>query len=358
MSVPRDVCETVERRWLEAVEWHALRCSATVLTREQQAEWRYWWQDGENRRVYGSCARLHADVQRLPMQTSVAEGVSAARSPEASAAALRRAVRGAVMVSAALACALIGGALQRGAVPVHTETVSAPPAHYQTGFGQIRRIRLQDGSTIVLGAETSLTAILTPQRRAIHLVQGEAWFRVTHRPDWPFVVNAGRGTITDLGTAFVVDREPRRVEVTVTEGRVQIALNRLIRTPRLSGVKLEPVRLRRGQRFSYGVDAIGSVRAVDPHMALSWTSGELEFSDEPLSDVAANLSRYAPQPIAVSPAAGRLRLSTLVFSRHIAEWLNGLSQVLPVTVERTDVGVCVRLRTRDETQPNNACRKR
>lgn len=358
MSVPREVCEALEHRWLDAVEWHALRCSATALTPAQQADWRRWWQDGENRRVYRSCARLHADVQQLPMQPSVAEGVRATRGSGAIGVALRRGVRGAVAISAALACALIGGRFDRSAVPERTATVSAPPLRYQTGFGQIRRIRLRDGSTVVLGAETALTVSLTRQRRSIHLVRGEAWFRVTHRPDWPFVVNAGRGTITDLGTAFVVDRDARRVEVTVTEGRVQIALSHLIRTPRLSGVRLEPVRLHRGQRFSYGVDAIGNVRAVDPHMALSWTSGELEFSDEPLRDVLANVSRYAPQPIVVSPAAGRLRLSTLVFSRHVAEWLDGLSQVLPVIVERTDVGICVRLRTRDETQLNNACRKR
>jgi transmembrane sensor len=261
-------------------------------------------------------------------------------------------------VSAALACILIGGQFDRSGISERTATVSAPPIHYQTGSGQNRRIRLRDGSTVVLGAETSLTVSLTRQRRSIHLVRGEAWFRVAHRPDWPFVVNAGRGTITDLGTAFVVDRDARRVEVTVTEGHVQIALSHLIRTPRLSGVRLEPVRLHRGQRFSYGADVIGTVRAANPHMALSWTSGELEFSDEPLRDVAANVNRYAPQPIAVSPAAGRLRLSTLVFSRHVAEWLDGLSRVLPVTVERTNVGICVRLRTRDETQFNNVCRKR
>lgn len=358
MSVPREVCEILEHRWLEAIEWHALRCSATVLTPEQQAEWQRWWQDGENRRIYESCARLHVDAQQRPMPPSVAEGVRTARASGALGVALRRGVRGAFAVSAALACALIGGRFDRSVVPERTVTASAPPLHYQTGFGQIRRIRLRDGSTVVLGAETSLTVSLTRQRRSIHLVRGEAWFRVTHRPDWPFVVNAGRGTITDLGTAFVVDRDPRRVEVTVTEGRVQIALSHLIRTPRLSGVKLEPVRLHRGQRFSYGVDAVGNVRAVDPHMALSWTSGELEFSDEPLRDVLANVSRYAPQPIVASPAAGRLRLSTLVFSGHVAEWLDGLSRVLPVTVERNDVGICVRLRTRDETQINNACRER
>ena len=358
MSVPREVCEDMERRWLEAVEWHALRCSAIVLTPAQQAAWRRWWQDGENRRVYGACARLHADVQRLPRQSSVAKAVRAACSSGAVGAALRRGIRGAMTVSAALACILIGGQFDRSGISERTATVSAPPIHYQTGPGQNRRIRLRDGSTVVLGAETSLTVSLTRQRRSIHLVRGEAWFRVAHRPDWPFVVNAGRGTITDLGTAFVVDRDARRVEVTVTEGHVQIALSHLIRTPRLSGVRLEPVRLHRGQRFSYGADVIGTVRAANPHMALSWTSGELEFSDEPLRDVAANVNRYAPQPIAVSPAAGRLRLSTLVFSRHVAEWLDGLSRVLPVTVERTNVRICVRLRTHHQTQVSNTCRKR
>lgn len=361
MSVPREVCEDGERRWLEAVEWHALRCGPTAVTPAQQAAWHRWWQDRENHRIYEACVRLHADALQLPVQTSAVRGVRAQRDPSAmrrSRTAPRRFPLGPVALGAAIACAVLVFGPYGHVLPVRVEAVLGPPTLYRTGPGQTQRIQLTDGSTVVLGAETALTVTLSRRRRSVTLAHGEAWFKVTHRPWWPFVVSAGAGTITDLGTAFVVDREAHRVEVTVTEGRVEIALARDISAPRLQGVRLEPVRLRRGERLSYGANVLGTVRTVDPRMALAWTNGELEFSDEPLRDVAANVSRYAPQPITVSPAAGELRVTTLVFSRDVPQWLDGLSRVLPVTVERTGVGICVRLRARNTMQLNNACRTR
>lgn len=361
MSVPREVCEDMERRWLEAVEWHALRCSEATLTAVQHAAWRRWWRDLENHRVYAACARLHVDAQQLPRvapSSAPVRGSRGIRAIRASAAAPRRLLFGTVTFGAAIACALLALTADRRALPVRAETASDLPVLFRTGPGQTRRIRLRDGSTVILGAETALTVALTPRRRSVSLAHGEAWFRVTDRSGWPFVVNAGPGTITDLGTAFVVDREARRVEVTVTEGRVEIALDHLVSAPHLHGVQLKPVRLHRGERFSYGAETMGNVRSVDPRIALAWTTGELEFADEPLRDVAANVSRYAPQPIAVSPAAAGLRLTTLVFSRNVPQWLDGLSRVLPVTVTRSSVGICVRLRTHRQTQVSNTCRKR
>ena len=361
MSVPGEVCEIMEHRWLEAIEWHALRCSATVLTPEQQAEWLRWWQDGENRRIYESCARLHVDAQQLHAHAPTTGTVHATRNPSTArslANAPRRRLVGTVTLGAAIACALLLFRRSGQVLPIHAQAVVNPPTLYRTGPGQTQRIRLRDGSTVILGAGTTLTVALSPRRRIVRLAHGEAWFRVTHRSGWPFVVKAGPGTITDLGTAFVVDREPHRVEVTVTEGRVEIALSHLSPAPHLQGVQLEPVRLHRGERLSYGARGVGTVRTVDPRMALAWTTGELEFSDEPLRDVLANVSRYAPRPITVTPAAGGLRVTTLVFSRDVSEWLDGLTRVLPVTVERTDVGICVRLRTRNKTQINNACTNR
>lgn len=361
MSVPREVCEIMEHRWIEAIEWHALRCSATVLTPEQQADWQRWWQDGENRRIYGSCARLHVDAQQLHTRASTT-GTARATLDRSTARSLvirplRRLV-GAVTLGAAIACVFLLFRRYAQVLRIHAQAAVNPPTLYRTGPGQTQRIRLRDGSTVILGAGTALTVTLSPRRRTVRLAHGEAWFRVTHRFGWPFVVKAGPGTITDLGTAFVVDREPHRVEVTVTEGRVEIALRHLVAAPHLQGVQLEPVRLHRGERLSYGTRGVGAVRTVDPRVALAWTTGELEFSDEPLRDVLANVSRYAPQPITATPAAGGLRVTTLVFSRDVSEWLDGLTRVLPVTVERTDVGICVRLRTHNQTQINNACTRR
>src|SRR3546814_17273957 len=48
-------------------------------------------------------------------------------------------------------------------------------------------------------------------------------FDVARDPSRPFVVNAGVGTVTALGTRFQVQRSENRVSVTLLEGAVGIA---------------------------------------------------------------------------------------------------------------------------------------
>ncbi len=363
MSDSRPAVEEDEHRWIEAVEWHAVRCSGTGLTPAQHTAWRLWWADPDNRRVYEACARLHVHAQLLESGGPLA-GMTSARHSDRLAGGRGRAPRRTLIGAAVLAVVigwvmLAGLPAWRARAPRHQQAEPATAGTvYRTHSGQMRRIVLSDGSTVILGAETALRVSLTAQRRAVSLERGEAWFRVVHRRHWPFVVAAGGGTITDLGTAFVVDRESGRVEVTVTQGRVEVALAKSSAAPQWKRLELVPIRLHRGERFSYGRDADRVVRAVSPRIALAWTRGELAFADERLRDVVANIDRYAQRPIEVSPAAGRLRLTTLVMSQRISAWLSGLSRVLPVTVKHGNAAICIQLRAPQATRRNNRCRGR
>ncbi len=353
--------DSEEQRWIEAVEWHALRCSADGLTASQHSTWRLWSQDPENRRIYAACARLYVDAQGLQAGPPPSCAVLR-RWRERSARQVgwnrRRTAMAGVLITGALGVVVLLGRAARPVRPARTAAHVTVPVIYRTAPGQTRRLRLGDGSTVILGGETAITVSLTPQRRAVRLEHGEAWFRVVHRPHWPFTVAAGNGVITDLGTAFVVDRESGRVEVTVTQGEVEVAVRRFSPARSLQPVILQPIQLRRGERFTYGQTADRVVRPVSPRLALAWTRGELEFADEPLSAVVDNVNRYTAQPIEVTPAAGRLRLTTLVLSRHISGWLDGLSRVLPVRVTRKDAEICIRLRVSNRTRLDNTCQKR
>ncbi len=363
MSASRPAVEEDEHRWVEAVEWHTLRCSRAGLTPAQHAAWRLWWADPENRRVYAACARLHVHAQLLKSAGPLA-GRRTARGYDRLTGAPERTPRRILIGGAVLALwlgwvMLASPPAGRALAPRQQQSeLATARTVYRTRSGQMRRIVLSDGSTVILGAETALSVSLTPQRRAVRLERGEAWFRVVHRSHWPFVVAAGDGTITDLGTAFVVDRESGRVEVTVTQGRVEVALATSSAMPQWKRLQRVPIRLHRGERFSYGRNADRVVRTVSPRVALAWTSGELAFADERLRDVIANIDRYAQRPIEVSPAAGRLRLTTLVMSRRISAWLRALGRVLPITVKRGNEAICIRLRATQTTRLNNSCRGR
>lgn len=98
-------------------------------------------------------------------------------------------------------------------------TVSTPPA-------TLRDVRLSDGTVVTLCANSSLVYPLTfgkTGRREVKL-KGQACFKVTHDPDRPFTVDAGRMRVNVLGTTFVVKTmREEQSSVSLIEGRVNVA---------------------------------------------------------------------------------------------------------------------------------------
>ena len=307
--------------------------------------------------MYAACAQLYRDAQGLEDSRSVVriDAPHTHRKARSVWQSMRWMPAGAVLAVCAASTVLFRPEVPPKPVPTASEQSPVESSVYRTAARQTRQFRLADGSTVVLGARTVLDVTYTPRQRALVLKRGEAWFDVVHRKHWPFLVTAGNEQIRDLGTAFVVDRESGRTEVTVTQGQVEVSVAGMPRAPRLGGLVLKPIRLRRGERFVYGTQIPGDIRYVSPRLALGWTRGRLEFVDEPLGVIAENLSRYSRSPIRVSPAAANLRLTTLVLSHHIPQWLNGLSRVLPVVAVRTSRGVCVRLHASVNTPRLNDC---
>ena len=253
MSAPRPAVEEDEHRWIEAVEWHTVRCSGKGLAPAQRTAWQLWWADPDNRRIYAACARLHVHAQLLDSDSPHA-GMTSARQNGGRGRTPRRILIGGSVLALLIGWVMLAGPPAcRARAPRHQQAEPATAGTvYRTRSGQMRRIVLSDGSTVILGAETALRVSLTPQRRAVSLERGEAWFQVVHRRHWAFVVAAGGGTITDLGTAFVVDRESGRVEVTVTQGRVEVALAKSSAVPQWKRLELVPIRLHRGAFSSAG----------------------------------------------------------------------------------------------------------
>jgi len=129
-------------------------------------------------------------------------------------------------------------------------------------------------------------------------MRGEAYFEVKHEaPGRPFIVDAGLATVRALGTAFNVRRNADRVAVTVAEGRVQVARTEggLLGLADAAGMhRAQAVEMSRAQQVVIQPkDAPIAVAAADPRRASAWRQGRLEFVDEPLDVVIANVSRYS-----------------------------------------------------------------
>lgn len=210
---------------------------------------------------------------------------------------------------AAMMLAIIGGITWF----VHPATERDFAQHYATGHAERRLIRLADGSTVTLAADSRVAISYTPSERRLRLASGEALFKVAHNAARPFIVETPHGEVRAVGTAFDVAVAAREAEVTVVEGVIRIALRDNARGVRAS----EPIEklARKGERLAFGITArdggsVGFIRQatdLDAESATAWTRGQLVFRGEPLRDVIAKINLYARDRVVLTdPKAGSM----------------------------------------------------
>jgi transmembrane sensor len=169
---------------------------------------------------------------------------------------------------------------------------------YATAAGERRTIELADGSRVLLNGNTRVT--FDPDSpREIAMAGGEALFQIRHDAARPFVVITSDGTrLVDVGTTFNVVEERGALAVAVAEGAVIY---------RGAGAEL---RLDPGDMLTRAAAGARPVkRRVDADAVGAWRTGQVQFADAPLPDVARTLSRNLGVPIAVDPAIAVRRFS-------------------------------------------------
>ena len=223
------------------------------------------------------------------------------------------------------------------------------PVHqiYSTALGEQRLAELPDGSTLQLNTNTQVEVDFSKGLRKIRLLKGEAHFDVAHNPSRPFEVYAGDGMVKAVGTAFSVYLNNHDVEVTVTEGRVELAsvtpippipdsqsqsqtaipngtlddpsnhtsdgkLNQRARNstktsktensplPQLTKTKLGTLNAGQTTSFNGAVQPIKDLNSTDIMRKLSWREGMLIFSGESLEQVIQQVSRYTDLSIVIA----------------------------------------------------------
>ncbi len=203
---------------------------------------------------------------------------------------------------------------------------SAPPAPviYATALGEQRTETLADGTQVVLNTETELEVRYSRDRREIELQRGEAQFDVARDAARPFVVAAGEGTVTALGTRFQVRRGADDVVVTLIEGSVEVAQGDARRA-------LQPHQ--QARLSGAGVD----VQAADLDATAGWLDGWLRFRGTPLRDVLAEANRYSTRKMRLAdPELGEIRFNGNFRTGDNASIASAVALILPVRVEESD----------------------
>lgn len=201
------------------------------------------------------------------------------------------------------------------------------------GSGSPQAHVLADGSTLWLDAESAVNVDMGADRRHVQLVRGAAFFDVVRDSAHPFTVDAGRGQVRVLGTAFGVQRGSDDVLVTVQRGRVAV-----------SGGEAAPVELIANQQVMVRPgDHARSVLSVDAERTLAWHRGLLMFQDQSLTAIVQALKRYDSRLVLLTyPGADRLRLDAMIKLDQMDDWYDGLEQSLPVRVSRLGPLVWIR----------------
>jgi transmembrane sensor len=311
----------------EAAEWF-LKIRRTEPSPEELKQWNVWLRVEGNQQAFDAVTRAWRSAEGLSEDTPW---------PAADVLDETRPRRRSWALAAAAALAVVSVGLFAWFNGAMAPFGSGPLEVYETVAGQHRELELPDGSKMHLGARTSVSVSYSAERRIVVLDRGEALFEVARDVQRPFVVLAGGGTITAVGTAFNVKRSDTGVVVTVTEGKVEVAQRRA-ESPRSAQRSVVRAQLEQGEQVSYSmVGNLGEVRRMDPQVAVAWREGRLLYRDERLEQVVADVNRYSRKHIVFGDrAAGELLFSGTVQQDEVEEWLLGLEDIFPLRVTQTD----------------------
>src|SRR5437868_1539790 len=67
---------------------------------------------------------------------------------------------------------------------------------YHTAVGERSTVTLSDGSSVTLNTNSRIEVTFMRGERRVHLLSGQAWFRVAKNPARPFIVEAGDQQVT------------------------------------------------------------------------------------------------------------------------------------------------------------------
>jgi transmembrane sensor len=219
------------------------------------------------------------------------------------------------------------------AVGVGLRSPGATTDTYETAPGQTREISLADGTHIRLNAASKITVRLSRDARRVQMADAEATFDVAHDTARPFLIGVGDRQVRVVGTEFNLRHRADLVDLTVRRGIVEVRPADALQTA--------ATRVTVGQELIHTAGQPGETLKVgDPEQAFAWTGGQLIYRDQPLSDVAADLSRRFALPVRPADArAGAIRFSGVLVTDNEPDVLRRLEAYAPVRVEHARDGI-------------------
>jgi transmembrane sensor len=279
-----------------------------------EAQFRAWLDEGEeHRRAFARMSQVWEEAGNIRMR---ARGANSAVRQKPGSRFNRRAP--------SLAAALI--LVVAGAVYYWRDGV------FETGVGQEKSRLLRDGTRIVLNTDTRVDVKYDEHARRVRLIRGEAWFEVSKRPTWPFIVSVGDQEIRALGTSFIVRHDDvQDLSVTLVDGRISVApIAQNDAAPSQPPQFLAP-----GERLVVSRHQAPAMDRPELSRITAWERGRVEFEETPLKDAAIEMNRYNTIRITVPDAeVAQLRIGGVFHAGDSDEFVRIVTAALGLQVNQ------------------------
>ena len=290
-----------------ASHWYAV-LSGERVSPQQEARWQQWYEEDKDHQW------AWQQVENLRIQLSHVPADVASRALHDTRLTRRHVMKGLLLLLG------VGGGWQIW----QSETGEGLRADYRTAKGAVSHQRLEDGSKLTLNPQSAADVSFDAHQRAVHLWYGE--IAITTAKDTqsrPFRVMTRQGQLTALGTEFTVYQQDNITRVAVQRHAVEVLLASHPQEKRIVNA---------GESLEFSASEFGAITPTDDE-STTWTQGVLSFSDKPLGEVIAALSRYRNGVLRCDPAVAGLRLSGTFPLNNTDAILNVIAQTLPVKIQ-------------------------
>ncbi|WP_256351528.1 FecR family protein, partial [Pseudomonas gingeri] len=231
--------------------------------------------------------------------------------------------RPALAVAAALVCAVLTTSLGAPNTPYRHQVA----AHAEG----TRTLKLPDGSTLYVNANTRLRINFRALQRDIYLDQGQLYLEVAADKERPLWVHAGNARVRVVGTAFDVRRGQKQLVVSVAHGQVAFEPE---------GDPNNTTLLEARQRGIYDY-AKGTVQqqALNAEEIADWRSGHLTFRNRELASLIDELNLYRGKPVQLADGPlAHYKVSGSLDAKDPDALLEALPALIPVKTVGLDDG--------------------
>lgn len=294
----------------EAAKWFAVLQSGSASPGERQA-WNAWLEQPEHAQAWAKVERISGQFQ--PLVTDAAGRTAGAmlhsRQPNR-----RQALKVLSVLCGGAVLSLAGGSL-----PWRQWT-----ADERTAVGEVRDLRLADGSQLWLNTDTAVDIAFDASARSLALYRGELLIDApASRRARPLLLTSREGRVrSEQAARFSLRQEDGRTRLSVFTGVVDIQLDGFATTS-----------VSAGQQTEFGRRHVAPLSAArTEHQA--WATGVLLADNQRLEDFLTELSRYRHGYLGCDPRIADLRVVGAFPLADTERVLDALAATLPVRIER------------------------